>query len=96
MINSNKLNREDFELLIKLYNSGKFDKAEKKILNLFKIYPDELILYVILGAVYASQKKFDKAINSYKKAIKINPNYAEAYNNLGNVFQQKKRNRRCY
>ena len=30
MINSNKLNREDFELLIKLYNSGKFDKAEKK------------------------------------------------------------------
>ena len=89
MINSNKLNDEDFGLLIKLYNSGKFNIAEKKILNLFKEYPNELILHVMLGAVYASQKKFNKAISSYNKAIKINPNYAETYNNIGNVFQQK-------
>ena len=84
------LEKKEVSLLFDLYNSGLFDKAESKATHLVKHHPKELILHIILGAIYATQGKLDQAIFSYKKALNINPHYAEAYNNIGNVLQQKK------
>ena len=88
MISGNKKdqkepNKKDLKFILELFNSNKFTEVKKEIDKQIIEYPNSSILFNILGAVLANQKKLDKAIENYKKALKINPNYAQAYNNLG-------------
>lgn len=77
------MKNKELQDVINLYNSKKLDLAEKEVIKLIKIEPNNSILFNIFGAILAEKKKFDEAIINYKKSIKINPNYADAYNNLG-------------
>ena len=72
--------------LIKLYQSGKLDIVEKKVIELIKKKPKSFVLYNLFGAILVDQKNFDKAIINYKKSIEINPDYAEGHNNLGSAL----------
>jgi len=54
-----------------------------------KIQPnsvDVVSVQVILGQVYASQKRFDEAIAAYQRAITIKPDFALAHRNLGGLL----------
>ena len=83
----------DLKEVINLYNTGKLDIAEKRIIKLISNYPNNFILHNLFGAVLAGQEKLDEAIINYKKSIQINSNYFEAYNNLGGaLFKLKKFN----
>ena len=72
--------------LINLYNSGKLDVVEKKIIELIKKNPKNYFLYNLFGAVLADKKNFEQALVNYKKSLEINPDYAEGHNNLGVTF----------
>ena len=77
---------KNIQELINLYRAGKLVIVEKKVTKLIKENPKNFILYNLLGAVLADQKKFDQAIINYNKSTEINPNYAEVHNNLGSTF----------
>ena len=81
-------NQEDIKLILKLFNSKKFNNAIGEIEKQLKIYPESAILFNIFGAIFDGQNKLENAVDYYKKSIKINPNYHQAYNNLGTALQK--------
>ncbi len=69
--------------IIGLYNQGQLKQTVLLAESLSEQYPNEPILYDILGAAYIGLKNTDKTIESYKKALLLNPNHTDAYNNMG-------------
>ena len=77
---------QSIQELIDLYNSGKLDIVEKKIVELIKKNPKSFVLYNLFGTILVDKKNFNQALVNYKKSLEINPNYAEGHNNLGVAF----------
>ena len=84
----NQTNENDRKEIINLYSSGKLVEAKNKVVQLLKKYPNDPVLYNLLGAILAEQNNLDEAIVNYKKSIQIKPDYASAYNNLGTTLQK--------
>ena len=86
-INSNQkqLNQE-VNHLVNLFNQGQIIEVARYAENLLKQYPEEFIIWNILGGAYATLKKFDQALKALKKVIELNPNYVDAYYNIGVVL----------
>lgn len=84
----NQLNKENIQLLIKLYNSNLFNEVENKTLELINKVPNNIFLNNLLGLALARQNKFKEATNIYKKILKNNPNNSEIHNNYGLVLQK--------
>ncbi len=74
---------QKIKFILELFNSSKYDEAQKEIDELFINYPNSPVLFNILGAIFAEQNKLDKAIENYEKSLNINPEYFQALNNLG-------------
>ena len=76
------------EQLIKLYQAGQFNDADKRAKALLQANPNSYQLYNIHGAIQAANGQLDQAIVSYRYAIKLKPDYAQAYYNLGNALKK--------
>ena len=81
--------KQEFQHLIKLYKKKNFSKAELLNKRLINIYPNNILLYNILGLILNEQNKMDEAIDCYERGLKIDPNFAMFYNNLGTIFKSK-------
>ena len=81
--------KQEFQLLINLYKQKNFSKAELLSKRLLNIYPNNILLYNVLGLILNEQKRTDEAIECYEKGLKIDPNFAMFYNNLGSIFNSK-------
>jgi uncharacterized protein (TIGR02466 family) len=77
------------EALIALYNQGRLDDVVEQTNALIEKFPQEIVLFNILGAANAGLNRFDAAIESYNRAILIDPTVAALHNNLGNAYQDK-------
>ena len=73
--------------LIQLYSSGQISKAIDEIKKLNDQYPNESLLYNILGACYKALNDFENAEKMFKTAFTIKPDYAEAYFNHGIILK---------
>ena len=87
------LSQTKIDTLIGLYNQGNLLGAEAECRKLLKVYPRELVIINLLGAVLTKQMKFNEAIASFKNAIQLNPTLAEAYLNLASALKELGRNR---
>lgn len=58
--------------------SHQTSKAQKRIDDLLKEYPNEEALYFLQGEIKYKQQHWGKAINSYNKVLELNPDYPEA------------------
>ena len=88
-----------FQIILNLYKSREFYRAEKLCKKLILKYPRLPILYNVLGLIFTEEKKTDKAILYLEKGIKIDPTFAMFYNNLGNIYKQKENHAKaesCY
>ena len=86
-INSNqKQLSQEVNHLVNLFNQGQIIEVARYAENLLKQYPEEFIIWNILGGAYATLKKFDQALKVLKKVIELNPNYVDAYYNIGVVL----------
>ena len=85
----NVLSRPQVDSVIALYTHGNFEEAIDAIKDLNEKYPNEPILFNIVGACYKSLGQLDAALKMFEIAVTINPNYAEAYYNLGLVARGK-------
>jgi len=70
-----------------LYLENKFQDAIAKIKDLNEKYPNEPLLFNLIGACYKEQGQLEGAAKMFQVAISINPKYAEAHFNLGVIHQ---------
>ena len=69
----NLIDKDLFEKLINLYNSGNYKELEEKLIFLIKTNPRSYSLFNLLGAVKKSLKDHAGSKIAFKKAININP-----------------------
>lgn len=69
-------NRKDIYLAITYdyFNQKKFDEAEKIILNMIELFPDDPIATYNLGAIEATKGNKEKAREIWLRLISIHPN----------------------
>ena len=82
------LSQETIDQLINLYNEGQFLVVVKQARTLIRQYPEEFIVWNILGASLAQMGNFDRAIDAYQQAILLKPDYADGYNNIGVALKE--------
>lgn len=70
-----------------MHNQGKLNEALEAATALEKEFPNNYLIYSILGVILNDLKKYDEAIINLKKSIEINPDFALAYYNLGESFK---------
>ena len=86
---SNEPQSEKLELLLNLYNQSKFNETLDFAKMELENFPKSVILFNIIGSVYASLGDLDEAIKSYKNALSINRNAIEVLNNMGLALKEK-------
>ena len=79
--------QETINQLINLYNQGQLVAVVEQAQALTRQYPNEPIIWNILGGAAAETGQKDQAINAFKRVIAIKPDYAEAHYNMGNFLR---------
>ena len=74
--------------VMQFYSLGQMDKAQLAVQDLISSFPNEPILYNILGACYSRNGPIDLAIKSFDKALTLKPDYEEVAYNLGVAYQK--------
>lgn len=77
--------------LVKLYDHGKFKDVIDEARILAKKYPDEFIIWNILGAAYKNLGRIENAFEAFNKVVKLNPYFVHGFNNLGTVLKEQGR-----
>jgi len=70
-------------------NYGRFEQAERILMEVIKIDDQFYRAYHNLGIIKVYQNNFDKAEEYFKKAIELNADNAEAFNYLGVIYKEK-------
>ncbi len=73
-------------LCITYIKSNEGEKAAQLGIKALEKYPEEFMLYYIIGTAYMSAGKFSESIEYLLKANSLNPEYAQVYNNLGTSY----------
>jgi len=80
--------QKQLDEVMHFYSQGQMDKAQLLVKDLIINFPQESLLYNILGACYSEIGPIDSAIENFEQAIALKPDYAEAYYNLGVAYQK--------
>ena len=78
--------RKEVEIVYGLYSKGKIEEAIKQIKILNDKYPNQPLLFNLIGACYKESGQLEGAVKMFRIAVSIEPNYAEAFFNLGAVL----------
>ena len=89
-INRPILPRNDIDSVISLYHDGKIQAAIEAVKSLNEKYPNEPLLFNIIGACYRTLGDLKASSKMFEVAITLNPNYAEAHFNFGVVLRELK------
>jgi len=81
------LPRNEVDSVFELYLDNKFQDAINKIKDLNDRYPNEPLLFNLIGACYKELGHLKGATKMFEAAVSINPKYAEAHFNLGVIYQ---------
>ena len=81
-----KISQTEIQNLIALHQRGLDDDVISKAASLVKDYPEEIILFNLLGVSFERKGSLKNAAGAYKNALKINPNIPEMNFNLGAIL----------
>ncbi|MBZ0181766.1 MAG: hypothetical protein K8F60_04865 [Melioribacteraceae bacterium] len=81
----------DYEKVIKLCDSCKFDLAKPILTRLIKENPSVSEYHRVLGQIYSEEGNQDDAIDNLTEALRWNPNNTNALLMLGNIFGKYKK-----
>ena len=79
---------EDFNKLIDYFRSNRFSEAKILATSLSKRFPDNPIIWKILGVLYSYYGSHIKALNSNLIAKRLAPDDEEVLNNLANTYKE--------
>ena len=82
------VSKEAIEQLVRIYNTGRLELVIEKAQKLTKVYPEEFMVWNLLGAANAGLGKVVEASQAFKRVIEINPKFADGHNNFGLACQQ--------
>lgn len=85
-LNSGVPPQQKLSNLLKYFQSGRLDKAEKLARLIVQKYPDHQFAWKVLGSVLVQFGRTDEAVLVKERAISLAPNDAEAHSNLGNTL----------
>lgn len=74
--------------IITLYQQGRFEECEKKILLTLADFPDHGFSWKVLGAIFKQQGHLEKAIDAMKMAARLLQEDPEVLNNLGITYKE--------
>ena len=74
--------------IINLYKQGQLAAVVERANILKTQYPDEFMIWNILGAANMGLGRLQAASDAFKKVLDLNPTYAEAHNNMGVTLQE--------
>lgn len=74
--------------LLELYNGGKLPAVLNQGQALVAKFPNSIMLWNILGAVYAQLGHDDAALTAFQKMVELAPTLPDAHYNLGNILIQ--------
>ncbi len=83
----NLLPRNEIENVHSLYSSGQVQPAIEKIKILNEKYPNQPLLFNLIGACYKELGQLEGAAKMFGIAVSLNPKYSEAHFNLGCIYQ---------
>ena len=84
----NTLPQAEVEKLIGLFNNNHLKETVSLGTVLKGQFPNEIILYEILGAANMRLGIAGETIKNYRKLLQLKPEHTDAYNNLGIVFYE--------
>ena len=79
--------RKELEKIYLMYSISQFHEAIKYIKLLNEKFPNQPLLFNLIGACYKEIGQLDGAVQMFQRAVSINPKYAEAFFNLGATLQ---------
>ncbi len=78
---------ENFQILINNFNAKNYKFVISKALGYLKKFPENVILYNLLGSSYQNTNEYEKAKNIFITGLKIEPNNLAIKNNLANTYK---------
>jgi len=78
--------KKEIESAHRLYTTGRIEEAINLIKQLNEKYPNQPLLFNLIGACYKEKGQLEGAVKMFRVAVSIEPKYAEAYFNLGSVL----------
>ncbi len=81
------LPRKELENVHSLYSKGQIQEAIKRIKILNEKFPNQPLLFNLIGACYKEIDQLEGAVKMFGIAVSLKPNYAEAHFNLGVVLR---------
>ena len=88
----NKKNKRLLDVHIKsvftLYSNGQIKEALYSVKALINDYPNEPLLFNIIGICYKASNQFSSAVQSFEKALAIKPDDIKANFNLGIIHME--------
>lgn len=82
------INKNQIDKVLELFSIGKYDETINHIMLLSQDYPNDPLLFNILGVCYKAKSMFVLSIEAFEKAVTLKPDYAEVHNNMGLTFLQ--------
>jgi protein O-GlcNAc transferase len=86
---SKKAPDEIIKHLLKIYNDGDIKVTYDQAILLTEKFPDEYMIWNILGATSKNLDRIDEALRAFTKVTQLNPLYADGFNNLGVALKGK-------
>ena len=86
------LPRNEIKYAHSLYLNGQIQEAIDYIKTLNDKFPNQPLLFNLIGACYKSLNRLDGAVKMFNIAVSLNPKYSEAYFNLACVYQDLSQN----
>ena len=86
------LQKSEVDSVFALYLDNKFQTAIDRIKELNEKYPNEPLLFNLIGACYKGLGHLEGAAKMFQAAVAIKPSYAEAHFNLGSILKELGRN----
>ena len=82
------LQKSEVDSVFALYLDNKFQNAIDRIKELNEKYPNEPLLFNLIGACYKGLGHLEGAAKMFQAAVAIKPSYSEAHFNLGVILKE--------
>ena len=74
--------------LLKYYQTGRYDDAEKLSLSITQEFPKHIFAWKVLGAVLKQTGRINESLIITQKTVQLDPQDAKAHNNLGIIMKE--------
>ena len=80
--------KQQLNSLLELYQTGRYEDAEKLSLSITQEFPKHQFAWKVLGAALKQIGKINESLVASQKSVQLNPQDAGAHNNLGILLQE--------